>query len=125
MASPKVYKEIIGKFALVQTEEDLNEVCGDIDRAFQSEKITWQDNEQLYKLAQLFQDRLVNSHTYSLNMIINDEKVEIGRFDTKKQATMAYQYVTENNGYDKENWEICRNNLSRNTLEIDGKIIRF
>lgn len=124
MASVKVYKEIIGKFISVQTEDDLNKVCTDIDRAFQSEKLTWKDNEQLYKLAQLFQDKVVNPQTYNLNLLDEDESVEIGRFDTKKQAQAAYQYMIDN-GYSADNLEIVKVELPKNAMTVDGKTIQF
>ena len=34
----------------VLAEDDFNKACGEIDRAFQAEKINWDDHELLYSL---------------------------------------------------------------------------
>lgn len=55
-----MYKKLVGMIASIETREDFNKASGEIDRAFQSEKITWKDNETLYKLMQKISD-LMNS----------------------------------------------------------------
>ena len=52
-----MYKKLVGMIAEAITNEELNEVMGKIDLAFQQEKITWKDHEVLYKIA----SRLYNS----------------------------------------------------------------
>lgn len=46
----KVVREIIEAMVIAKTQEDINKVCAMIDRAYQSEKITFADNELLYKM---------------------------------------------------------------------------
>lgn len=45
------FKQLVNLLADVKTEEDFNRACGQIDMSFQHDKITWNDNELLYKLA--------------------------------------------------------------------------
>ncbi len=46
----KAYKEIVAALIDASTEKDISEVGGMIDRAFEAEKISWKDHEQLYAL---------------------------------------------------------------------------
>lgn len=45
-----MFKKIVEMITAIETKKDLSHVCGEIDRAYQSEKITAKDNEILYKL---------------------------------------------------------------------------
>lgn len=46
----KAYKEIVAAVISAKTDEDVAVVGGMIDRAFETEKITWKDHEQLWAL---------------------------------------------------------------------------
>lgn len=46
-----MYKKLTEMILNAITNEELNEVMGKIDLAFQQEKITWKDHEVLYGLA--------------------------------------------------------------------------
>lgn len=48
---PKTYKQLIEAMAEMETEDDLNRVCFEIDWSFQKEKITAKDLQILFKLA--------------------------------------------------------------------------
>lgn len=45
------FKQIVKEIAQIKTTEDLNNVFFDIDNAFQADKITWDDHETLYTIA--------------------------------------------------------------------------
>ena len=49
-ASSKAYKEIISLIIAVEDRETYDRAYGSIGRAFEAEKITWDDYEQLFKL---------------------------------------------------------------------------
>lgn len=58
MASIKAYKALVEQIISSETQEDINAACAAIDNAYQhGEKITYQDNEQLYRLV-----RKVSAH---------------------------------------------------------------
>ena len=44
------FKELVKLFSEIETEDDFNRACGEIDNSFQHEKINWGDHELLYKL---------------------------------------------------------------------------
>ena len=46
----KLFKELLKRAMTVTTNDQLNTLCSDIDRAFQSEKIKADENEILYRL---------------------------------------------------------------------------
>ena len=46
----KTFKQLVSQLAEVRTREDLWTLCGDIDRSYQHEKITYKDNETLYQI---------------------------------------------------------------------------
>lgn len=46
----KLFKELLKRAMTVTTNDQLNILCSDIDRAFQSEKIKADENEILYRL---------------------------------------------------------------------------
>lgn len=51
MASIATYKAPVDQIIAIETEEDVNKACAAVDRAYQhGEKITYKDNEQLYRL---------------------------------------------------------------------------
>lgn len=51
MASIKTYKALVEQIIAIETKDDFNKACAAIDRAYQQgEKITFDDNEQLYRL---------------------------------------------------------------------------
>lgn len=45
-----MYKKLIQMLIEAKTRDDINKVCGAVDRAYQSDKITFKDNEQMYAL---------------------------------------------------------------------------
>lgn len=45
-----MFKKLVAIITEIETQQDLNHACGEIDRAYQSDKITAKDNELLYKL---------------------------------------------------------------------------
>lgn len=44
----KTYKELVQATIEITNGDSFNNVCGRIDNAFQNEKISWKDHEQLY-----------------------------------------------------------------------------
>lgn len=46
----KETRRLLELIASIETETELNHVCYEIDMAYQHEKISYQDNEILYKL---------------------------------------------------------------------------
>ncbi len=51
MASIATYKALVDQIIAIETRDDFNKACAAIDRAYQhGEKITFKDNEQLYRL---------------------------------------------------------------------------
>lgn len=51
MASITTYKALVEQIIAIETKDDMNKACAAIDRAYQhGEKITYKDNEQLYRL---------------------------------------------------------------------------
>lgn len=47
-----MFKKLVALILEIETPDDLNHACGEINRAFQDEKISFKDNELLYKLIQ-------------------------------------------------------------------------
>lgn len=47
---PKTYKQLVKAISNVQTWDGICEVEGEIDFSYQHEKITWEDNETLYRI---------------------------------------------------------------------------
>ena len=45
-----MFKKLLARAIEIETKTQLDELCGDIDRAYQSGKITAKDNELLYRL---------------------------------------------------------------------------
>lgn len=45
-----MFKKIVQMIATIETVSEFDEACGAIDRAFDREKITWNDHETLYSL---------------------------------------------------------------------------
>lgn len=46
----KTFKQLVGQLAEVKNRDDLWALCGEIDQSYQHEKITYKDNETLYKI---------------------------------------------------------------------------
>jgi hypothetical protein len=46
----KTFKQLVKLISEIKNEQQMNEVCYQIDMSFQNEKITFQDNEMLYKI---------------------------------------------------------------------------
>lgn len=49
-----MFKKLLARAMEVKTSDELNALCWDIDRAYQSGKITAQDNELLYRFINKF-----------------------------------------------------------------------
>lgn len=47
------FKQLVKRIHDIKTEEDRNEVFGQIDRSYDMEKISWNDHELLYDLASM------------------------------------------------------------------------
>ena len=47
----KMFKKLVYKIAAIKTEDDRNECFAEIDKAFDNDKILWNDHETLYSLA--------------------------------------------------------------------------
>ena len=51
MASIATYKALVEQIIAIETKDDFDKACAAIDHAYQhGEKITYKDNEQLYRL---------------------------------------------------------------------------
>ncbi|MBR4590053.1 MAG: hypothetical protein IKO36_05240 [Bacteroidaceae bacterium] len=46
----KETRRLLELIASIETETKLNRICAEVDRAYQQEKISYKDNELLYKL---------------------------------------------------------------------------
>lgn len=46
-----MFKKFVRMLIACNTTEEVNRVCGEIDRAYQQEKISYKDNEMLFDLA--------------------------------------------------------------------------
>lgn len=51
-----MFKKLVALILEVETPDDLNHACGEIDRAYQAEKISYKDNKLLYKMIQKISD---------------------------------------------------------------------
>lgn len=50
MTNYKTFKQLVVELSNVRTKEDLNAFCADVDMSYQHDKITYQDNETLYRI---------------------------------------------------------------------------
>lgn len=50
MTNYKTFKQLVVELSNVRTKEDLNPICFQIDMSYQHGKITYQDNETLYRI---------------------------------------------------------------------------
>jgi len=50
MTQYKTFKQLVAQLSEIKTTQDLWDLCGEIDRSYQHEKITYKDNETLYKI---------------------------------------------------------------------------
>lgn len=46
----KLFKALLARVIEAKTDDEINMICADIDRAFQNEKIKYDENELLYRL---------------------------------------------------------------------------
>ena len=46
----KTFKQLVAQLSNVTNRAELWELCGEIDQSYQHEKITYKDNEILYKI---------------------------------------------------------------------------
>ena len=46
----KITRTLINRMLLAITDDEWNEICGEVGRLFEHEKITWEDHEMLFKL---------------------------------------------------------------------------
>lgn len=46
----KTFKQLVKAIAQIETDDDLNNVYFDIENAFQADKISWDDHENLYTI---------------------------------------------------------------------------
>ena len=47
----KTFKQLVQAISEIRTENDRLAVCGEINKSFEHDKITWKDHEMLYGLA--------------------------------------------------------------------------
>lgn len=50
MTNYKTFKQLVVELSNVRTKEDLYTFCGNVDMSYQHGKITYQDNETLYRI---------------------------------------------------------------------------
>lgn len=50
MEKYKTFKQLISQLAEVRTKEDVWTLCGEVDQSYQHGKITYNDNETIYKI---------------------------------------------------------------------------
>lgn len=50
MTNYKTFKQLVVELSNVRTKEDLYQFCCDVDMSYQHDKITYQDNETLYRI---------------------------------------------------------------------------
>ena len=50
MTNYKTFKQLVEELSNVRTKEDLNRFCFQIDMSYQHGKITYKDNETLYRI---------------------------------------------------------------------------
>ena len=50
MTNYKTFKQLVVELSNVRTKEDLSRFCSDVDMSYQHDKITYQDNETLYRI---------------------------------------------------------------------------
>lgn len=46
----KTFKQLVVELSNVKTQEDCFKFCHDVDMSYQHDKITYQDNETLYRI---------------------------------------------------------------------------
>lgn len=46
----KTFKQLVIELSNVKTKEDLDIFCANVDMSYQHDKITYQDNETLYRI---------------------------------------------------------------------------
>ena len=49
----KSFKQLVQMIHDIETEDDRNKTWGEINKSFESDKITWKDHEMLYDLASM------------------------------------------------------------------------
>lgn len=47
----KNFKQLVAAISEINSEESRDYVCGEINRSFDREKITWAEHEMLYQIA--------------------------------------------------------------------------
>lgn len=50
MANYKTFKQLVTALADVKTKEELHHFCYEVDMSYQHDKITYNDNEIIYKI---------------------------------------------------------------------------
>lgn len=50
MTNYKTFKQLVVELSNVKTQEDCFRFCHDVDMSYQHDKITYQDNETLYRI---------------------------------------------------------------------------
>ena len=45
-----MFKKLVAKIVEIETMEQFNAVCGEVDKEFQSEKLSWKEHELLFAL---------------------------------------------------------------------------
>ena len=48
-----MFKKLVKAIAAIKTENDMDDCWAQIDRAFEEEKISWDDHETLYNLTSM------------------------------------------------------------------------
>lgn len=50
----KTFKQLVVELSNAKTQEDLNIFCHNVDMSYQHDKITFEDNETLYRIVNKF-----------------------------------------------------------------------
>lgn len=45
-----IVRNLVDRMLLAVTDDEWNEICGEIGKLFEKEKITWEDHELLFRL---------------------------------------------------------------------------
>lgn len=54
-----MFKTLLQKIIEANSPEDVSRVCGEIDNAYQREKISYKDHEMLYNLIRKYVDKVI------------------------------------------------------------------
>lgn len=53
----KTFKQLITQLSQIKTADDMQQLCADIDKSYNADKITPADNETLYRIVRMIDIR--------------------------------------------------------------------